>query len=137
MVYPMNCEICGRRIEGRGKKVLIDGSLLNVCASCASLGDKEIDNTAKHGNKKASTTSIRKVLKEKEDEMEIVQDFAIMIKQARERMGLSQDALAQKINEKVSVIKLIETGRLKPSILLAKKIERVLKINLFTRADNY
>ncbi|MEM4625635.1 MAG: helix-turn-helix domain-containing protein, partial [Candidatus Pacearchaeota archaeon] len=72
-----------------------------------------------------------------EDEIEIVQDFATLIKQAREKMGLSQDALAKKINEKVSVIKLIETGKLKPSILLGKKIERALKINLFTKVEKY
>ncbi len=132
----MNCEICGKKIEGRGKKVLIEGSILNVCSSCALLGEKEVNSKTKFDKKKIKITTISRRSNE-EDEIEIVQDFAILIRQAREKMGLSQDALAKKINEKVSVIKLIETGKLKPSILLGKKIERALKINLFTRAEKY
>lgn len=133
----MNCEICGKRIEGKGKKVLIEGSILNVCTSCALLGDKEVSNKTIYNKKKIKvvTPVIRRSVEE--DEIEIVQDFATLIKQAREKMGLSQDALAKKINEKVSVIKLIETGKLKPSILLGKKIERALKINLFTKVEKY
>jgi putative transcription factor len=132
----MNCEICGKKIEGKGKKILIDGSLLHVCAYCASLGDREVRNSAvKYKDREQKFASTIKTFEKNEDEMDIVQDFPTLIKQARERMGLSQDALAHKINEKVSVIKLIETGRLKPSILLAKKIERALKINLFTRIE--
>ncbi|MEM0384870.1 MAG: multiprotein bridging factor aMBF1 [Nitrososphaeria archaeon] len=133
----MNCEICGKRIEGKGKKVLIEGSILNVCTSCALLGDKEVSNKTTYNKKKIKvvTPVIRRPMEE--DEIEIVQDFATLIKQAREKMGLSQDALAKKINEKVSVIKLIETGKLKPSILLGKKIERALKINLFTKVEKY
>ncbi|MEM0054123.1 MAG: multiprotein bridging factor aMBF1 [Nitrososphaeria archaeon] len=133
----MNCEICGKRIEGKGKKVLIEGSILNVCTSCALLGDKEVSNKTIYNKKKIKvvTPVIRRSMEE--DEIEIVQDFATLIKQAREKMGLSQDALAKKINEKVSVIKLIETGKLKPSILLGKKIERALKINLFTKVEKY
>lgn len=132
----MNCEICGKKIEGKGKRVLIDGSILHVCMSCASLGDKEVSGKNMFDRKKIKVITISKV-SNKEDEIEIVQDFATLIKQAREKMGLSQDALAKKINEKVSVIKLIETGKLKPSIFLAKKMERALKINLFTRAEKY
>lgn len=132
----MNCEICGKKIEGRGKKVLIEGSILNVCSSCVLLGDKEINSKTKFDKKEIKITTISRRSNE-EDEIEIVQDFAILIRQAREKMGLSQDALAKKINEKVSVIKLIETGKLKPSILLGKKIERALKINLFTQAEKY
>lgn len=132
----MNCEICGKKIEGRGKKVLIEGSILNVCSSCALLGDREINSKTKFDKKEIKITTISRRSNE-EDEIEIVQDFAILIRQAREKMGLSQDALAKKINEKVSVIKLIETGKLKPSILLGKKIERALKINLFTKAEKY
>lgn len=133
----MNCEICGKKIEGKGKKVLIEGSILNVCASCALLGDKEVSSKTTFNNRriKVATSIVRRP--NEEDEIEIVQDFATLIRQAREKMGLSQDALAKKINEKVSVIKLIETGKLKPSILLGKKIERVLKINLFTRVEKY
>lgn len=134
----MNCEICGKRIEGQGKKILIDGSILHVCTYCAALGDKEVRNSVvKYENRRLKFVPTRKTFEKNEDEMDIVQDFATLIKQAREKMGLSQDALARKINEKVSVIKLIETGRLKPNILLAKKIERALKINLFTRLEEY
>jgi transcriptional regulator, XRE family len=45
-------------------------------------------------------------------------------------MGLSQDILASYLGEKVSVIKKIEAGKLKPTLDLAKKIEKLLKVNI-------
>jgi ribosome-binding protein aMBF1 (putative translation factor) len=46
-------------------------------------------------------------------------------------MGLSQEDLGRKINEKPSVISHLETGSMKPSDALARKLEHALKIELF------
>jgi len=66
----------------------------------------------------------------KEPLLELRFDYNKMIKQAREKLGLSQEQLGHKINEKPSVIKLLESGKLKPDDLLARKIEHALKLRL-------
>ncbi|MEM3403657.1 MAG: multiprotein bridging factor aMBF1 [Nitrososphaeria archaeon] len=129
----MNCEICGRRIEGRLKRVMIDGSILEVCSHCAILAEREVKEKPKSKLVKTSSPKIERI---NIDDMEVILDYATTIKKARERMGLSQDDLAQKIKEKASVIKLIESGRMKPNMLIGKKLERALKITLFTTSED-
>jgi len=129
----MNCEVCGRRIEGRSKRVMIDGSILEVCSQCATLGEREVKERPK--SKVIMKSSSPKTERINIENMEVILDYAITIKKARERMGLSQDELAQKINEKASVIRLIESGRMKPNILIGRKLERALKVTLFTIAE--
>ncbi len=63
---------------------------------------------------------------------EIVPDYDSKIRKAREEMGLTQEVLAKYVGEKVSVIKRIEMGKLKPTIELAKKLEKVLKVTLLS-----
>ena len=62
--------------------------------------------------------------------MELRSDFNLLIKSAREKMGLSQEELGRKINEKLSLIKHLESGTLKPNDVLTRKVERFLKIQL-------
>lgn len=63
-----------------------------------------------------------------EDDLELKRDFRLVMRQAREKMGLSQEELGRKINEKPSVIRLLESGKLKPDDVLATKIAHFLKI---------
>ena len=60
----------------------------------------------------------------------LVDDYPQIIKKSRESIGLTQKDFANKINEKESVIHKIETGTLEPSLELAKKLEKFLKIKL-------
>jgi putative transcription factor len=61
---------------------------------------------------------------------ELVEDYAEVIRQAREILGLSVEDLGKKINEKESVLRKIETGKMAPNELLVSKLERTLKIKL-------
>ncbi len=61
---------------------------------------------------------------------EVVPDFAMRVKRARERLGLTQRELAQKVKESERVIRRIEAGTLRPTVDLAKRLERVLGIKL-------
>jgi putative transcription factor len=129
----MSCEICGRRIEGKARKIMVDGSILEVCFSCANLGEKEIKEKPKASVKTRPVPT--KISAIGLDELEIVSNYALAIKKARESKGLSQDDLAQKVGEKASVIRLIESGKMKPNIMTGKKLERALKIDLFTMVE--
>jgi Predicted transcription factor, homolog of eukaryotic MBF1 len=59
-----------------------------------------------------------------------VEDLGEVIREARERLGLTQEELANLVHERVSVIKKVESGSLKPPLTLAKNLERVLKVRL-------
>lgn len=56
--------------------------------------------------------------------------LAANIKAERYRKGLSQFALAEKINVSESTISLIERGIQTPSVFLVYDIAKVLKINI-------
>jgi putative transcription factor len=67
---------------------------------------------------------------EEEVTEEIVDDYNIRIKRARELRLLTQEGLARAIAEKESAIHKLESGQLKPNIKLANKLEQFLNIKL-------
>lgn len=69
------------------------------------------------------------------DEMILDHDFPSLIRNARSKRGLTHEQLGQKINEKVTLIRKIETGSLRPDEILAKKLERFLGITLFINSN--
>jgi putative transcription factor len=127
----MPCEICGSPTEHLFS-VLIEGATLRVCGSCAKLGspvrERKVIKVAVQ-RPKSSSSSLE------EPSMELVQEYHKVIKQARERLGLSQEQLGRKINEKSSVIRLMESGKLKPNDLLVRKMEHALKIRLLAPVE--
>ena len=79
-----------------------------------------------------STKQIRLAKREPEKEIiqKIVDDFAEKIRIKREKLGLKQEDFAKSISEKESVIHKLETGEFHPSLELAEKLEKILKIKL-------
>ena len=124
----MQCDLCGAKTENLFRAI-VEGTELNVCKDCAKYG-KVIEK------KPIKPVEERKeyVKKSAEPEKEIIQvivpDFAQRIKKKRESLGLKQKDFAKKISEKESLIHNIETGSFKPSISLAVKLEKFLKIKL-------
>jgi putative transcription factor len=131
---PIRCEICGSLIHGSGQAVEIDGALMTVCNSCERLGTpvKTSRDTASHPPTGAAKS---KGIELEEADLEVTQDYNSMIRKAREKMGLSQEELGRRLNEKPSVIRNLEIGKLKPEHVLARKLEHFLKIQLLTAAD--
>jgi putative transcription factor len=139
--FEKECPICGGKIWGRGEKVLIEGAKITVCQSCAQFGIKikskpKITATSKELYTKPKS-SVKKVVhrREIEESVEIVNDYAIRIRNARNSHGFNQDQFAQKLNEKPSLLRRIEAGKVKPTIKLAKKIEKVYNIKLIKKID--
>jgi len=139
--FEKECPICGGKIWGRGEKVLIEGAKITVCQSCAQFGIKiksetKITATSKEFYTKPKS-SVKKVVhrREIEESVEIVNDYAIRIRNARNSRGFNQDQFAQKLNEKPSLLRRIEAGKVKPTIKLAKKIEKVYHIKLIKKID--
>ncbi len=70
------------------------------------------------------------------EDMILREDYSKVIKNARELLGIKQEELGMKINEKPSVISHLEAGTIKPTDALARKLEHFLKIQLFVPAED-
>lgn len=139
------CELCGAETE-ETHKIKLEGSILVVCPRCVSYGE-EIGHTAPPVVKKVEdeegvktiiytppvvrktvTPHYQKALED--DEFVLVDDYAQRIRRKRQQLGLKQDELARKLNERESVVKHLETGKLNPDKSLIRKLENTLKIEL-------
>ena len=113
------CELCGSKKANR--KIKIDESILSVCENCIKFGE-EIPIIEFKSVKK-------RIPKIEELEKVIKSNFRLLIRDAREKMNLTQEQLAKKLNEKASLIKRIEDGW-EPSLGLVKKLEKFFNIQL-------
>lgn len=139
----LQCEVCGRRIAGKSYKAIIEGARLVVCSDCATLGSiswemktpKPIKPSTKiqRPQKKQLKTS-KKQQSPLESTLELVEDFGTHIRRAREAQGLSHEELGKKLNEKVSVLKKLESHKMRPDNRLAEKLQHALKIRLLVPA---
>ncbi|WFO75607.1 TIGR00270 family protein [Desulfurococcaceae archaeon MEX13E-LK6-19] len=142
---PCYCEMCGREIpdERLCKTIVVEGALLRVCPSCYSRLAKQkhaVEQKPIQSSRASSLTRNREREKKwvraripkrlLEEEFDIVPDYGRRIREARQRLGWSTKVLAEKVREKENVIKRIESGKLKPSIDLARRLEKVLHIKL-------
>lgn len=130
------CEMCGRPVPRREMKIIyVENVRLSVCQSCytrLTRGDiaKEIEESTKPREQRPKPRAERRPEDKVIEEYEVVQDYADRIRQAREKLGLTQKALADMVKESENTIKRIESGRLAPTIPLARKLESVLSIKL-------
>jgi putative transcription factor len=140
----LRCEVCGRKIYGKPYKVIIEGAKLTVCSECSKHGKivwEEEAKPEKTKSKPKATLPPLKIQSKKpsvttvDTTQEIREDFDLKIRQAREKLGLSHEELGKRINEKVSVLRKIETRKMKPDNLLVTKLEHTLKIKLLVPAS--
>lgn len=129
----MRCEICGKRIVGTPIKTKIDSSVMEVCKECSKFG--KVIREPEKPRRSPPRRVQRRPRREFEAIYEVVEDYSAIIREKRESRGWSREDLAERINEKVSVINRIETGRMEPDIKLAKKLEKLLKIKLLEKFE--
>src|SRR5579872_2249170 len=147
----MNCELCGSNIRGEVQAVNIDGGMFRVCNSCSKLGtaariakpspNRPLRSSSNFSN--SFSAPPRNFSKPRtappsasgsfyqDEEMMLRDDYSKVIRSAREKLGMTQDELGMKINEKPSGISHLENGSMKPNDALAKKLEHYLKAQLF------
>src|SRR5213592_3918154 len=66
---------------------------------------------------------------------DLIEEYPTAVKEARAKLGLSQQDLAFKAKEKVTVIQKIEMGKMLPTMRLAKELEHILRIRLLVPRD--
>jgi len=133
----LRCEICGRKIVGEPHVRVVEGVKLIVCDKCALHGEsywEPIQKTSvKTTLKPALKPKVRKpTINEEYLKLELVEDYPEKVRKARVKMGLTQEELAKKLKEKLSVIQKIEIGKIAPPINLARALEHLLKIKILT-----
>ncbi len=129
----LSCEVCGNLIRTTPSRVEIDGATLQVCQSCA-----------KHGSPLTSTVPRVRPVRVRpfvrggsvEPELEVDPEYSSIVRQAREKLGLTQETLGRAINVKPSVISHVETAKLKPDLNLARTLMHYLKVELLISSSD-
>jgi putative transcription factor len=147
----VQCELCGAETS-TPTTAKVEGAELEVCDDCAELGTEvrkpdesttstKYSTSSDDGSSPDSTATTRtssggggggrKRGSEMYDDVdELAQDYDDRIRGARESAGLSQEDLADDLNEKASLIRKLERGDMLPSDDVQSKLERALDISL-------
>jgi len=141
----VQCEMCGAE-TGNPKTIKVEGAELQVCENCTQFGtevrtESSASTSTKYSTSSSSGTSNRGAggstgtRKRRRHDMfdeleELAADYDQRIRQARESAGLSQEELANQLNEKASLVRKLERGDILPSDEIRTKLERRLDIDL-------
>ncbi|EMA71540.1 multiprotein bridging factor aMBF1 [Halorubrum distributum] len=143
------CEMCGAE-EASLTTTKVEGAELELCSSCTDFGTEVRDESTSSGGGKYSTSSSTGKSSSSsgsssgsgssggstrprdmfDDMDEIATDYDERIREARESRGLSQEELADQLNEKASLIRKLERGDTLPTDEVQRKLERELDISL-------
>ncbi len=132
----MRCEVCGHKIHEEPITAVIEGARLTVCVECSKHGKIVYEEPAapKQAVKKPQApvgmVQRKPMVANVQITQEITEDYANTIRAAREKLGLTHEELGKRINEKASVLRNLEVGKMAPNNQLASKLEHMLKIKL-------
>jgi putative transcription factor len=136
----LRCEVCGHKIHTEPVTAVIEGARLTVCVECSKHGkiltQEEIALprqqiiAARKPQVPLSMVQKKAPVANVQITKEVTEDYAYNIKVAREKLCLTHEELGKKINEKASVLRNLEAGKMAPNNQLASKLEHMLKIKL-------
>ncbi len=126
--------MCGKKTGTR--RYMVEGTVMALCIACGKYGTP-LDAPAAPGTaaavhqgleRRAARAAPRSIFAG--DEKTLVEDFGARIHKAREARGLSHEQLGNKVSARVPELKQIESGKLRPSDDLTKRLEKELGIVL-------
>jgi putative transcription factor len=119
-----NCDMCGK--QENLVHAIIEGVDMNVCRACAGFGKIIVPPTGFSRNYPSRFAKpVEPVIIES-----VMDDYAFKIKTAREKRKLNQEEFARMLSERESTLTSIEAGKQRPTMELAKKLEKLLSIQL-------
>ena len=122
----MICEMCGS--EDRLYRTKIEGTEMNLCSECSRFG--KVLGPVKEEIQQEEKAPKPETKKEPEVIEMVMPDFSEKIRKKREQLGLDHEKFAKMINQKKSVVHKLENKELTPNIKLAKRLEKILNIQL-------
>jgi putative transcription factor len=135
----LNCDICGREIVGPAFRVKVEGAKMLVCRSCQGLGKpyREEPTLPPPRSSFAGVVRLPRIptrrpaeLPKEVEEFDVAENFSDLVRKRRMKLGWSQEELARRVKEKLSVIQKIETGKISPDTQLCRQLQHELKIKL-------
>lgn len=132
----MNCDICGREIVGLPFKVKVEGAKILACRNCQRLGKPYLEEPApqqpRPGIIRMPLPHVRRAseLPREIQELDIDENFAAIIRKRRMKLEMTQEHLANRVKQKLSVIQKIENGKIAPDTQLCRVLQHELKIKL-------
>jgi len=115
-----SCEMCGK-----SKELVvadIEGVELKVCDVCARFGTIR--------RKVNIIYPVSRPMQREESSFKVVDNYAALLHAARHKKGLTQEEFAKLLQEKESVVVHWEAGSAKPQIDSARRVGRILGINV-------
>jgi putative transcription factor len=114
---------------------VIERGRLVVCSQCAQFSNVSWDPKrpkarTRRGRRQRGQIPRPRSEVEAMEQMELVEDYGVLIRKTRQRKGLTVEDFAKKIMEKESVVKKLEKEQLNPPSKLVRKIERELGIKI-------
>ena len=153
------CEMCGAE-QSSLTTTKVEGAELELCSDCAEFGTEVTTQSSGSSTNKYSTSSssataggssgsgssgsggssssggsTRRRSDMFDDMEELAADYDDRIRGARESASLTQEELADDLNEKTSLIRKLERGDILPSDDVRAKLERKLDITLTEGTD--
>lgn len=135
----MECEMCGKKVGTR--RYMVEGTVMNLGLECAKYGTP-MDAPAPAGSQAAVAQGLERRAQRmtsrnvyEGEALVLVEDFGRRIQKAREQKGWTHDQLGNKVSARVPELKHIESGKLRPSDDVTKKLEKELGITLLEKVD--
>ncbi len=105
-----------------------------VCGMCARSG-KVLYWLDDESVQEPSYAAPKYVPPEFRETEEVVENYALRIRNAMNRLAVKREVVAERINEKLSLLEKFESGNLTPDIKTAKKLEKELGIKLIEKVQ--
>src|SRR5437879_13502945 len=102
----MFCEICGHEIVGKPGRSLVEGATLIVCQQCSSIGTRLpsfSDRPRRPMIAPSHTHAPIERLPKAVEESDVIEEYSRVIKEGREKLGITQKHLAYKPEQKMTV----------------------------------
>ncbi|MCX6802517.1 MAG: multiprotein-bridging factor 1 family protein [Candidatus Diapherotrites archaeon] len=128
----MQCEVCGSE-SIKLLQVSLEGARVMACPECAKLGEVIPGKPSGFGKPfgiEKKSAFFEGQSQHLEDAPAMAEDFGLIVKKAREKLGITSEELALKVFEKASVIQKIEAGNFVPDDRAIKKLEAALGVKL-------
>ena len=128
-----SCDICGRKISGKPQFRYFEGARLMVCDICARFAEKQPPapkEPTTYRSKKLTPKVQKRSSARSRDNLELREDYAKVIREAREQKGWTQKELSNQLLERLSMIRRIEGGKMQPEVGVVQKLEKLLDITL-------
>jgi putative transcription factor len=120
------CEMCGK--SGSLVNARVEGAAMQLCSNCSKYGQVLI---------KPQLRSKRSFAPRPGEDVQVITNVAYILQKSRNSRTMTQKEFADLLSEKLSVVQKWEAGTMKPSIVVAKKLERVLQITLLEKIGEH